>query len=426
MNDDQTLPQAPTPLPAVSLPLPPLLLTSDPGSFARRTIVERKPQLIQQVLDENPYPQEIVQALLAFRHEIAYLPFQPLTETAPDAAEWNAELARYTGQAWLEAPWYFAETFFYRKLLQAVRYFQPGAWKGRNPFQPLKERQMQADVQRLASEWDAIFDLPPRQAFETLLHSALWGNRADLSNFTVQAAGRGGAQASLERQNILVNHTPQIEARLCAGLPRLDFINDNVGADVLFDLALSDFVLRQGWADAVVFHLKSQPFFVSDAMPDDIHRLVSLLRTAATPAARQLGQRLLEHLAGGRIHLATDPFWVSFRMLRQMPPALYAHFAGSGLVLLKGDVNYRRLLDDRRWPPATPLEAITAYFPAPFAALRTLKGEIIAGLPPGQAEALQAADPTWLINGQRGLIQMGGVPSNGGGAQDGGAQDGGA
>jgi len=49
---------------------------------------------------------------------------------------------------------------------------------------------------------------------------------------------------------------------------------------------------------------------------------------------------------------------------------------------------------------------VTGYFPAPFLTLRTLKGEIMVGLEPGQAEALSAADPTWLINGKRGVIQL--------------------
>jgi hypothetical protein len=78
----------------------------------------------------------------------------------------------------------------------------------------------------------------------------------------------------------------------------------------------------------------------------------------------------------------------------------------SDLVILKGDVNYRRLLDDCHWPPTTRLEDVTGYFPASFLTLRTLKGEIMVGLEPGQAEALSAADPTWLINGKRGVIQL--------------------
>ena len=87
---------------------PPPLMTSDPGSFARATIVERKPQIIRQVIEENGYPLEIVQALQMFRDEIAEQPMQPLIESAPDVDGWNAELRHYEGKSWLEVPWYWA------------------------------------------------------------------------------------------------------------------------------------------------------------------------------------------------------------------------------------------------------------------------------------------------------------------------------
>ena len=80
-------------------------------------------------------------------------------------------------------------------------------------------------------------------------------------------------------------------------------------------------------------------------------------------------------------------------MFREMPVHLHKELASAGLVLVKGDVNYRRLLDDRHWPPTTRMEAVCAYFPAPFVALRTLKGEIMAGLQPGQAQAAPGRRP---------------------------------
>ena len=98
-------------------------------------------------------------------------------------------------------------------------------------------------------------------------------------------------------------------------------------------------------------------------------------------------------------------------MFRQMPLHLRQDLAEAGLVLVKGDVNYRRLLDDRRWPPTTRMEEVCTYFPAPFVALRTLKGEIVVSLGPGQAQALQMEDPTWLIDGKRGIIQLVGHPA---------------
>ncbi len=389
---------------------PPPLMTSDPGSFARATIVERKPQIIRQVIEENGYPLEIVQALQMFRDEIAEQPMQPLIESAPDVDGWNAELRHYEGKSWLEVPWYWAEVFFYRKLLETVRYFQPGLWHERDPFGSLKRRQEAEALARFAEGWSqletAALHLSEAQVFEALLHSALWGNRADLSNFTVRELAQAGLATQAERHNLLIDDTQAVEALLSAGVARVDFICDNVGLDLLFDLALADFLLGRGWAQQVTLHLKSQPFFVSDAMPADATLAINALATAAPAAEQALGQRLRAWVEDGHLRLATDPFWTGFLMFRDMPSHLRGELAQAALVVVKGDVNYRRLLDDRHWPHTTRMEDVTAYFPAPFVALRTLKGEIMVGLEPGQAERLFAEDPAWLINGKRGVIHL--------------------
>ena len=389
---------------------PPPLMTSEPGSFARSTIVDRKPQIIRQVIEENGYPLEIVQALQMFRDEIAEQPMQPLIESAPDVDGWNAELRRYEGKSWLEVPWYWAEVFFYRKLLEAVRYFQPGLWRERDPFGSLKRRQEAEALARFAEGWSQLDTAAPHlneaQIFEALLHSALWGNRADLSNFTVRELAQAGLATQAERHNLLIDDTQAVEALLSAGVARVDFICDNVGLDLLFDLALADFLLGRGWAQQVTLHLKNQPFFVSDAMPADATLAINALATAAPAAEQALGRRLRAHVENGHLRLATDPFWTGFLMFRDMPPHLRGELAQAALVVVKGDVNYRRLLDDRHWPHTTRMEDVTAYFPAPFVALRTLKGEIMVGLEPGQAERLSVEDPAWLINGKRGVIHL--------------------
>jgi hypothetical protein len=184
-----------------------------------------------------------------------------------------------------------------------------------------------------------------------------------------------------------------------------------VGLDLLFDLALIDLWLREGWVGRAVLHLKDRPFFVSDAMPGDLQATLSRLAVSSVGTVRALGKRLRGYLVTGDLSLEAGPFWTSYLMFRRFPPALRDTLARSDLVILKGDVNYRRLLDDRRWPHTTPLEEIAATFPAPFLVLRTLKGEIQVGLAPGQAEALTAEDPDWLINGRRGLIQTCNLPN---------------
>ncbi|MFZ2359617.1 MAG: damage-control phosphatase ARMT1 family protein [Anaerolineae bacterium] len=386
--------------------LPPPLMTSDPGSFARGTIVERKPQIIAQVLADHDYPAEIVAALHAFRDEIASQPMQPLREQSVDTAVWNAELARYAGRTWLEVPWYFAETFFYRKLLEAVRYLQPGPWQTVDPFGPQKRQQEAEALARLAANWEQLAGLDLHVLFETLLHSALWGNRADLSNLTVKEQALAGLAAQDEKHLLLIDHTAQVHALLAGGVPRVDFINDNVGLDSLFDLALADFLLAHGRTQQVVMHLKDRPFFVSDAMPEDIEIVLASMARSTNPSLCDLAARLTDALAAGRLLLKTAPFWTSSGMFRDMAGKLRSDIGAAALAIIKGDVNYRRLLDDRHWPPTTRMEDVASNFPTSFVALRTLKGEIMVGLTAGQAEQLSADDPTWLINGKRGVVHL--------------------
>lgn len=385
--------------------VPPPLMTSEPGSFARKTIVERKPQIIDQVIEDNDYTADVVRRLEAFKQEIASQPVRPLGKDSPGAASWNQGLVGYEGRTWLELPWYLAETFFYRRLLEAVGYFQLGPQQGHDPFGVQKGAQIASAVVRLAEDWEGLASADPDLAFEGLLHSCLWGNRADLSNYTVRLGVSGGLAARDERHNILIDHTEEVRRIVTGGIRRVDFVNDNVGLDLLFDLALIDLLLRQGWVGRAVCHLKDHPFFVSDAMPRDLHATVSLLAASPTATVRALGDRLRRHVETGALALEAAPFWTSYLMYRDFPSDLGDTLARSDLVILKGDVNYRRLLDDRHWPHTTPLEEIAAYFPAPLLVLRTLKGEIQVGLEPGQAEALAAEDPDWLINGQRGLVQ---------------------
>ena len=381
-------------------------MTSEPGSFARKTIIERKPQIIHRIIEDNGYPPEVVEGLAAFKQEIASEPIRPLTEAAPDVALWNQALAAYARRGWLEVPWYLAETLFYRRLLETVRYFQPGPWQRHDPFHVQKQGQIAYAVERLAADWDSLAGVEPDVAFEALLHSSLWGNRADLSNYTVDLAVLSGLAAREERENILIDDTEAVRLYLAGGLQRVDFISDNVGLDLLFDLVLVDMLLHERWAEHVVFHLKDWPFFVSDAMLQDLYSTVSVLGESPKDAIRLLAARLQAHLAEERLTLECDGFWTSPLMFREFPPSLRDELALSALVIVKGDVNYRRLLDDRHWPHTACLEEIAAYFPAPFLVLRTLKGEIQVGLAPGQAEALAAEDPAWLINGQRGLVQF--------------------
>jgi uncharacterized protein with ATP-grasp and redox domains len=385
--------------------LPPVIRTSEPGSFAHNTLKVRIPAILRETIAQNAFPHEIVRALEGLHGELVGETIRPLHEDAPDVAFWAEASAEHIGRSWLDVPWFWAETYFYRRLLEATRYFQPGSWQGHDPFAAKKRTEWVPDAAPRAID-GVLADVPAELGgrFERLFHASLWGNRTDLS-YMIAAHLGGTAPAHAERDNLLVDDTPQVWAHLAARRPaRIVMITDNAGTELLADLALADLLLEESLARAIVLHLKPQPFYVSDAMPQDVWAGLAALGAGGEQVAA-LGQRLRGQIDAGRLIMATHWAYTTCLFYPDLPADLRDELAAADLVIVKGDANYRRLLSDRHWPPDTPFRDVLGYFPAPVVALRTFKAEIVVGLRPGQAERLVAEDPAWLVNGRRGVIQ---------------------
>jgi uncharacterized protein with ATP-grasp and redox domains len=353
----------------------------------------------------NTFPADIRGALEALRAEILGGKIRALRESTPDRTFWNQVSRPYIGRTWLDVPWYWAEAFMYRRILEATRYFTPGPWHRFDPYAATKRTEWEPDA--APRSVDLVLGETPSDAqvgFEKSLHASLWGNRTDLSYNVAAQVGRA-ARIEDERANLLVDDTGQVWDYLVQEQRQhLAIINDNVGTELLMDLALADFILSEGLATQVILHLKSQPFFVSDAMPKDIEAGLGALDRGGD-AAHALSERVRSHLKDRRLELRTHWLYATSLFYFQLPDDLRAELASMDLVILKGDVNYRRLVGDVHWSPTTPFRWATAYFPAPLVALRTLKAEMIVGLGAGQAKQLAEQDPAWMVNGRRGLIQ---------------------
>jgi uncharacterized protein with ATP-grasp and redox domains len=389
----------------LTLPIP--LLTSETNSFACNTFKVRIPLIIDEIVALNAFPPDIRAAMAELRAEIVAGHIRGLREATLDTAFWNTASAPWLGRTWLDVPWYWAETFFYRRVLEATRYFQPGPWQGIDPYLTRKQTELAPAVApRAVNDMLAVLPADPHERFGLMLHASLWGNRTDLS-YNVATRIQKADRIEDERVNVLVDHAERVWDYL-ASQPRrrVVMITDNAGTELAMDLALVDFLLTAGLAGEVVLHVKGQPFFVSDAMPADVLATVHAFAAGGTQAA-ELSVQLRQHIEAGRLSLRTHWFYATCLFYFQLPPDLYDELKLADLVILKGDANYRRLLGDAHWPPAASFRAATAYFPAPFVSLRTLKAELIAGLPEGVAEHLDRLEPDWRTNGRRGVVQYG-------------------
>ena len=230
----------------------------------------------------------------------------------------------------------------------------------------------------------------------------MWGNRADLG-FRISA----GAQGLGERVTGLVADDPAaLWEILDAGRPgRVCLVADNAGPELLPDLVLAEHLLRTGRAASVVLHLKPHPYYVSDATTADVLACLDRM-TAAAGHGAAVGGRLREAVAGGQLVLRAHPFSCAPLAYADMPADLREDFGSATLTIMKGDLNYRRLVEDRLWPVGTPFAEVTAYFPGPVAALRTVKSEVVTGLAPRTAEELDAGGSAWRTSGTHALVQV--------------------
>ncbi|MEU1981157.1 damage-control phosphatase ARMT1 family protein [Nocardia sp. NPDC019395] len=377
------------------------IVSTEPESFAWTVLTRRHPAIIDQVGAAHPYPPEIRRRLDALREQITGT-VQPLPDGTTGKAEWDRWGSEIYGHRWLDIPFLWAESYFYHLLLDAVGYFGPGPWQGIDPF--TRKRAELADS-ALDTELSAAPEQDagaPGQRTAALVRAALWGNRADLG-FRLSGSSAAAHDAP---GSILEDHTAAVADHLDAhSAGTITLIADNAGRELIPDLLLIDHLLQLHPALTVELHLKPRPYYVSDATTADL--LATLERLARIPGrARTAAARLNAALRTDRLRVRAHEFYCAPLSFHHLPGDLRADLAGADTVILKGDLNYRRLVGDCHRPATTPFTTVTEYFPTRVIALRTLKCDVAVGIDARVLSTLESTEPGWRTSGSHGVVQM--------------------
>ena len=188
------------------------------------------------------------------------------------------------------------------------------------------------------------------------------------------------------------------------GYDRFDIICDNSGAELFSDVYLAALCILFGMAKKVILHVKPCPFFVSDATLDDFAKLLTLL------TAHDKNPELLKFLREKKIEVKTDDFWVQPYYFDSMPHTLKEHFIKSDLVIVKGDLNYRRLVKDCHWEVSDRLKDRSLLKKSngsliPVVAPRVLKSDLLIGIDKVFEAFARNEDPKYKTDGKWGVIQ---------------------
>uniref|UniRef100_A0AC34FVD5 Sugar phosphate phosphatase n=1 Tax=Panagrolaimus sp. ES5 TaxID=591445 RepID=A0AC34FVD5_9BILA len=412
------------------------LIGATPNSFAYKTIKERWPKIVTKVIDElhrsyhptvNAHGQEYgddINSIIAKISETRYrmetnkplLDFEGKTE---DEKQWNIHLNKMREMAgeekatWYDLPWLFVECYLYAKLHEYCT--STKHMKDYDLFKAEKTKAFfdsQTQIHALAVElidWEKDKNVDEKMVLTRLLQIDLWGNKCDLS----LSCGDAHAQIHDMFQKldefspmILSNDIEAAVEHIMTKCNDKDFhiVLDNAGLEVFTDFALAEFIINRKLAKRVIFHGKDYPWFVSDVTEGDYNWVLNSLENDEKEQRwKNRPEFIFKH----------EPFWTtgySFWDINDKDPKLFNELKSAGLVLLKGDLCYRKLVGDRSWPINTPFKFALQSCTFPLIVLRTLKAETVAGLSDKAIKKVQEKygkdDLTWMVTSDYAVAQL--------------------
>ena len=222
-------------------------------------------------------------------------------------------------------------------------------------------------------------------------------------------------KVSQQNTYVLADHSHQVWDIISAppkqsATREIAIILDNAGFELFSDLCFAEWILSGGVAEKVTLYCKTIPWFISDVTKRDFDWTLSQLQASDNPTLKRLGGIWRDRVRDGSLVLVEHPFWTTsfeYAAMKQVAPDLYSKLSSAMLVVFKGDLNYRKLIADRNWSYNEEFSsALQGFHPTNIVALRTLKADLVTGLPLGAAVRAKQENKDWMITGQYAVIQV--------------------
>ena len=373
-----------------------------------------------------------------------------------DLEDWNRSIEEnklHDGSLprWFDSAWLLVECYLYRKIKEFS--LQTKHLKMFDPFVEQKQAACKSasaqmlivanhlrQVDKTTCESSNHAHPSERKEFALFIQLALWANKCDLSLSGMSAENVQSQQLTVDlrdsledmQENILCDNMSELwfKVQSIKDLVRsptrddkpiyIDLVADNAGYEVFVDLCLLHFltlmmcpISLQSSGVKFRIHLKRLPWYVSDTLKQDIDWLLNFMTGPdQEEAVCELGKKWQYYISSGFWELHEDRFWTLPNDYAAMPKVagdLYKTLEQSSLIIFKGDLNYRKLVGDRKWHLLTPFKAALREFaPAPLVTLRTTKADVVVGIEDINIYARinnNELPRDWMVSGEFGLIQ---------------------
>lgn len=374
----------------------PLIRRTRGMGFADYTITHRFPQIaaqVKEVVSSEPLHDKIDALVNAIENGEA---LQEVDHLAKPSDFWRDYLEGIKSHTWDDLSFFELEFLFYHSLNSLTAFFDVGF----DVFETVRQRALMDAMPDFDNEVNTIDWSSLEESIQHLVQRATFGNSADYSQFDVTGVAKSN------ESSLLVDQSDDLVKRLMEqSINCVELIADNAGRELCWDLALIDGILQAN-VQQVVFHVKPWPMFVSDALTSDVKNTIQMMKAQSPDSVTySMGQRLSQYIDSGRLDIRSADDWGEPRHFSQLSTDLVTGLNKADVVIAKGDLNYRRFIEDRLWPEETSVDQAAHNVPFSAFALRVLKSEAVAGIPLTVHQHLNLSDPDWRCDGRYAIIQ---------------------
>lgn len=410
-------------------PVSPQLNGKDRDTFCFLSIRDRHPVTITKIIDAifklgcknsnlETDTKNVVAFLSRLKNRLQTDKDLELIECSEDdVGYWNSTIKELAddGKSWFTAPWLTVECYMYRMIHKAfqdtvnLKYPEFDVFRQEKTDGTLSSISNMGKLSELFCKSDDMF----QNLIALFIKISLWGNRADLSilkHFNLDLSDmQQSANIDKNDEMILNNDTEKIVSHLTSlNDGHIGIILDNSGYELFGDLCLAECLIRTNQVNKITFHMKSIPWFVSDVTEYDMDFLLQALKSSDDSNLQSLGNTWFKRFEKGQFVRTDHLFWTTpngFWKMKSVSPDLYNELSGYDLLFFKGDLNYRKLVNDRQWPYDTSFKtALEGFNPTKLCALRTIKSDSIVACSVDKVKHILETDKDRIYSGAYALV----------------------
>ncbi|MBR2027137.1 MAG: DUF89 family protein [Alistipes sp.] len=320
----------------------------------------------------------------------------------------NGELVRII-------PFLDAEFYFYYYIL--LKFIEKQKFEKKTSYDPYDVKKRESDCKINESPLRQLlvdsYETATKGADESarwLLHCCLSSNSSDLSQLDVNKVLKS-VQLALNDSDKFDKYINDIKDE--DGI--VHYIVDNSGIELYADILLGGYILNKTNITEINYHVKKVPIFVGDttindeAKIDDVSPVVDLLKDIDlfNDAIVDNSPHAYTYTVNGckkTLRFTFEDTWSQpneFDSSKEFEA--WSKDENVKLIVLKGDMNYRRLVGDRLYDLGDTIEKKIRYVNRPILILRSFKSSVILDV---EEKKQKRWKPNWRTCGEFGIIQF--------------------